>query len=227
MIDAKFTLSGKKLLLTYSEAGPWQSYLVRLNLGDTVTSDTLYKTPTNLLVDPIPLDVKISDGGRAFVTVLDNSPNADSTHRYLGEVLDPDGPSPVFVQKALWLGGYKLSITGQYFYGSCFPNTPFDPGVLAGSPCDTLGLAVAPPPKAPRPAFSLFPNPANESVTVSFPLGAKSVLVFNALGSPVLQKPIAGPTTTVSVAGLAPGLYRVVVMLQNHTTTAQNLSVVH
>lgn len=86
------------------------------------------------------------------------------------------------------------------------------PGLLApGSPCDfiqSVGVAEA---KAPDQALRLFPNPAIDRLELEVPgMGANAeVRVMDMTGRTVIDRPIAGPRTSLDVAALAPGFYAV------------------
>ena len=59
------------------------------------------------------------------------------------------------------------------------------------------------------PRFSLSPNPAGESVTVTTEEGQGMVSVLDLQGRQLLSVPITGPTTTLDLKGLAAGTYHV------------------
>lgn len=69
-------------------------------------------------------------------------------------------------------------------------------------------------PERDAPVFSLHPNPATSSLTLSVPSGttATTVLLTDPLGREVLRHPLRGTTTSLNVRTLAPGPYLAVLL---------------
>lgn len=67
--------------------------------------------------------------------------------------------------------------------------------------------------------FTVYPNPAGESISIAFPLGLENsdVTLFNALGQKVLSKNISNATNSVSLNNLNSGIYL-------YTITSKGLS---
>ena len=66
--------------------------------------------------------------------------------------------------------------------------------------------------------MKLYPNPANEYVTLEIPLGAKGTLqIFNNLGQLVHQENISQVKTTLSLSHLPPGTYACILKTPNNT----------
>lgn len=72
-------------------------------------------------------------------------------------------------------------------------------------------------------AVALYPNPAQDQLTVTLPVGSgrADVAVFNARGQQILTRSVAagGQSARLAVAGLEPGLYSVRVTREGRTTT--------
>ncbi|MBP7273739.1 MAG: T9SS type A sorting domain-containing protein [Saprospiraceae bacterium] len=87
-------------------------------------------------------------------------------------------------------------------------------GPLDGSPCDTLGIDNPPPASVSEeqdevPTVRLYPNPASQLVFVQYadPQHDTKLLLYNALGELVLERPLAPLLSNIDIQRLASGIY--------------------
>ena len=69
-------------------------------------------------------------------------------------------------------------------------------------------------------ALKVYPNPANNVITVTNKNAIENIEVANLLGQKVLSQKVNAESTQIDVSGLAAGTYILNVQLQNGTTTS-------
>lgn len=71
--------------------------------------------------------------------------------------------------------------------------------------------------------FSIFPNPATESITVSFPSGFDSadVSIYNTLGQLVLQRKVSNQNATFTLNEINSGMYLYSIQSQNYSQSGK------
>jgi hypothetical protein len=131
---------------------------------------------------------------------------------YLSVIQEPDkkGLNCNFQFNGLYMGGMKVG-------GFGLPHHPdYTIGPIDGSPCDTLGLDEYPPivystsSLQASPVFEVYPNPANDNITITGKENIRFVRLYSALGQEVLYAQPEDEFTlqqNISVAGLESGIY--------------------
>jgi subtilisin family serine protease len=71
--------------------------------------------------------------------------------------------------------------------------------------------------------FSIFPNPAKESITVAFPSGFDNadVSIYNTLGQLVLQRKVSNQNATFTVNEINSGMYLYTIQTQNYSQSGK------
>ncbi|MBK7337023.1 MAG: T9SS type A sorting domain-containing protein [Saprospirales bacterium] len=145
-------------------------------------------------------NMKLGPDGKIYINV----PNFPS--RYLHVIDQPDSAGVA-------CNVLQHSVLLPTFNNYSLPHHPVTRlGVMEGSPCDTIVSAVEAPPILEQEGWSLYPNPAAGSVTLSCAApqsGPALWLLYDALGRELRREalPARYAEKTVSLEGLAKGLY--------------------
>ena len=183
------------------------SQLFQINILDidNISSQLIYTVSDSLSMAQLQMgpDGKIYVGGGVYGPTV----QPDSAHLFLSVINSPDSAYPAcnFQPHSFYLGGHKE-------YGG-LPNMPnYRLGALAGSPCDTLGLAQ--PVVKDQWSVVISPNPAHEQCTVHLlipgnPLGV--LQMYNILGQEVYAAKFRRGEQALSIplASIPVGIYLV------------------
>lgn len=145
-------------------------------------------------------NMKLGPDGKIYISV----PNNPSRYLHVIDQPDKKGPGCNVLQHHILL---------PTFNNFSLPHHPVTRlGPMAGSPCDTLVSAVVEAPVTETSEWTLYPNPASSSVTLSCVVpqnGQVVLLMYDALGREVRRKilPEGYKEMEVSLSGLPKGLY--------------------
>jgi hypothetical protein len=132
-----------------------------------------------------------------------------------GSGIAADAAGKVFVTGQIWG-------SGTLYFGAL---APVGQGLFLGALQPGAVLATRPAP-VPIP-LAIYPNPATGFATLALPVGGGYLTVLDALGRAVREQflPAGTGPAVVSLAGLAPGLYQLRIMLGNGQAARATLAV--